>query len=75
MRSKKAGGLNRNAVQMFNTLAISSPDNSVVKTATRLDGLLNNSGENQFDGTQPIRAGISLCTPSSAACHFLDTRN
>lgn len=54
---------------------LKSSDNSVVMAATRLDGLLNNSGGNQFDGTQTIHAEISLCMPSSAACHFLDTCN
>lgn len=44
-----AGGLNKNAVQ--NVGHFNSPDNNVVMAAMRLDGLLNDSGENQFDRT------------------------
>lgn len=68
-----AGGLNKNAVQIVGHF--NSPDNNVVMAAMRLDGLLNDSGENQFDRTWPIHAEIPFCMPSSSACHFLDTCN
>lgn len=37
-----------------------SADNAVVMVARRLDGLLSNSGEKQFDRIQPIHAEIPL---------------
>lgn len=73
MQSKEAGGLNKNAVQIF--CHFNSPDNNVVMAAVRLDGLLNDSGENLLNSTLPIHAEVPFCVPSSIVCHFLDTCN
>lgn len=54
MQSKGAGGLHKTEAPI--TDHFNSPDNNAVMAALRLDALLSDSRENQFDRTRTIHA-------------------